>query len=215
MAPTEKDNTVSEPARFTEDELALIADKEFFRRKLEVSEKIRAAFTELRNDLLDHMKPERYLAPQGVDFTEGKLSGGEKHYDLPYLFLDFPRRFSREFIFAYRSIFWWGHHFLFTLILSGEHLSEYQSRAFAGWDGLAAREDWIAVTPDPFEWRRGEEFFRRIRPGGPGGLEDALRQLPFLKLIHFVPFDDPRVKDDRLVQTGFETFRDWEFVISR
>ena len=215
MASTEKDDTVGEPARFTEDELALIADKEFFRRKLEVSGKIRAGFTELRSDLLDHMKPERYLAPQGVDFTEGKLSGGEKHYDLPYLFLDFPRRFSREFIFAYRAIFWWGHHFLFTLILSGEHLSEYQSRAFAGWDGLAAREDWIAVTPDPFEWRRGEEFFRRIRPGGPGGLEDALRQLPFLKLIHFVPFDDPRVKDDRLVRTGFETFRDWEFVISR
>ena len=37
MASTEKDDTVSEPARFTEDELALIADKEFFRRKLEVS----------------------------------------------------------------------------------------------------------------------------------------------------------------------------------
>ncbi|MDP6087786.1 MAG: hypothetical protein QGF68_17340, partial [Nitrospinota bacterium] len=61
MAPTEKDDIVSEPARFTEDERVLIADKEFFRRKIEVSGKIRAAFTELRKELLGHMKPERYL----------------------------------------------------------------------------------------------------------------------------------------------------------
>ncbi len=206
---------MSESIRFTEAERALIADKEFFQRKLAISEKIRTAYKQLREELLSHMKPERYLAPQGVDFTEGKLSGGEKHYDLPYLFLDFPRRFSKKFMFAYRSIFWWGNHFLFTLILSGEYLSEYQSRAFAGWEDLAARDDWIAVTRDPFEWRREEEFFQRIRTGGPGALEDTLRKLPFLKLIHFVPFDDPGLEDGRLVRTGLETFRDWEFVISR
>ena len=201
--------------RLGEEERALIADKGFFERKLAVSNKIRTVFAQLRDDLGAHMKPERYLAPERVDFTEGKISGGEKHYDLPYLFLDFPRRFSREAIFAYRSIFWWGHHFLFTLILSGEWLPEYRDRTFQGWEALAVRGDYVAVTDDPFEWRHQDEFFEVLPPGGPGPLEETLRNLPFLKLITFVPFSDPRLEAGALVQIGLQTFRDWEFIFTR
>ncbi len=206
---------MGEEIRFAEDERSLIADKVFFQRKQAISEKIRAAFSQMRDELRSHLKPERYLTPDGVDFTEGKLSGGEHHYDLPYIYLDFPRRFSKEFIFAYRSLFWWGHHFLFTLILSGELLPEYQERAFSGWDRLAARGDWIAVTPDPWEWRKDEEYVRPIQTREAKALKKAAGELPLLKLIHFVPLDDQRLEDGRLVLTGIETFLDWEFVISR
>lgn len=204
-----------EEIRFAPEERSLIADTIFFERKQAVSQKIRAVFSRVREGLLAHVKPERYLAPDGVDFTRGKLSGGEHHYDLPYIFLDFPRRYSRESLFAFRSLFWWGHHFLFTLILSGDLLPGYRERLFSGWNRLAARGDWIAVSPDPWEWRMTEDHVRRVRREGKNALEPAVRELPFLKLVHFVPFDDRRLEEGRLAQTGIETFRDWEFVITR
>lgn len=200
---------------FSEDELNLIADKDFFERKAAVSKKIRGAYAQLRDELEAHMKPESYLAPEGVDFTQGKISGGEKQYDLPYLFMDFPRRFSKEGIFAYRSIFWWGHHFLFTLILSGELLPEYQKRVLQGWKGLAARKDYVAVTDDPFEWRHQDKFFQVAPSIGPGPLEKALGDLPFLKLITFIPFSDSRLKTEALVKVGLQTFQAWEFIFTR
>ena len=200
---------------FSEDELNLIADRNFFERKVAVSNKIRGAYAQLRDELKDYMKPETYLAPEGVDFTQGKISGGEKQYDLPYLFLDFPRRFSKEAIFAYRSIFWWGHYFLFTLILSGELLPEYQKRISQGWKGLATREDYVAVTNDPFEWRHQEKFFRVAHSISQEPLEKELRNLPFLKLITFIPFSDPRIETGALVKIGLQTFQDWEFIFTR
>ncbi|MFQ5691414.1 MAG: hypothetical protein ACE5IM_00020 [Nitrospinota bacterium] len=206
---------MSDEIRFADDERALIADKVFFEKKRAVSEKIRSVFSQVRDGLARHMKPDRYLAPEGVDFTKGKLSGGEHHYDLPYIFLDFPRRFSRTDIFAYRSLFWWGHHFLLTLILAGDLLPEFRRRAFSGWDRLAERGDWIAVTPDPWEWRMGEEHARRVRTGETEALERTVSGLPLLKLIRFIPFDDPRVEEGLLARAGLETFRDWEFIISR
>ncbi|MFQ5912880.1 MAG: hypothetical protein ACE5JS_06835 [Nitrospinota bacterium] len=206
---------MNEEIQFAESERSLIADKIFFERKQAVSEKIRRAFSQIRDELRTRLKPQRYLAPEGVDFTKGKLSGGEHHYDLPYIYLDFPRRFSKEHIFAYRSLFWWGHHFLFTLVLAGDLLPEYQKRAFSGWDRLAARGDWIAVTADPWEWRLDEPYVRLIHPGGTEALEKVVRELPLLKLIHFVAFDDRRLQEGRLARIGIETFLDWEFVISR
>jgi hypothetical protein len=204
---------VNEEIRFGEEESSLIADKIFFEQKQKVSKKIRTAFSQIRDELRNSMTPERYMAPEDVDFTQGKLSGGEKHYDLPYIYLDFPRRFTKEYIFAYRSLFWWGHHFLFTLILAGDLLPNYQKRVLSGWDRLAARGDYIAVTDDPWEWRKDEEFFRLVQSADTESLEKTILELPFLKLIHFIPFDDQRLEEGLLVNIGVDTFRDWEFVI--
>ena len=206
---------MSEKIRFGNEESSLIADKVFFERKREVSRKIRTTFSQIRDELRTSMTPERYLAPEGVDFTQGKLSGGEKHYDLPYLYLDFPRRFTKEYTFAYRSLFWWGHHFLFTLILAGALLPDYRKRVLSGWDRLAARGDHIAVTDDPWEWRKGDQFFRLIRSADTESLEKTTFELPILKLVHFVPFDDQRLEEGLLARTGVDTFRDWEFVFLR
>ncbi len=206
---------MNEKIRFSKEESSLIADKIFFDRKREVSKKIRTAFSQIRDELRNSMTPERYLTPPEVDFTKGKLSGGEKHYDLPYIYLDFPRRFTKSSIFAYRSLFWWGHHFLFTLILAGDSLPDYQKRVLSGWDRLAARGDYVAVTDDPWEWRKDDGFFRRIQSAETESLEEGIVRLPFLKLTHFIPFDDKRLEEGLLVRTGIETFRDWEFVFLR
>lgn len=202
-------------SRFREDERQLISDREFFERKLAITEKIRDIYSDLRGRLKEVLRPEAYLAPPGVDYTQGKLSGGEHHFDLPYIFLDFPRLFSRSAIFAYRSIFWWGHHFLFSLILSGDLLPDYRERFLLGMERLLGRGDFLAISLDPWEWRGGEENVQAIIGANRAKVVEALRQHPFLKLIRFIPFDHPSLSRGNLAEEGVQAFLAWEFIFCR
>ena len=206
---------MSMDSRFQEDERQLISDRGFFERKLAITEKVRDIYSDLRGRLKEVLRPQAYLAPPGVDYTQGKLSGGEHHFDLPYIFLDFPRLFSRNATFAYRSIFWWGHHFLFTLILTGDFLPDYWERFLLGMDRLLGRGDFLATSLDPWEWRGGEENVQPIHAMNRARVAEVAGQHPFLKLIRFIPFDHPALHRGTLTEEGEETFLAWEFIFCR
>ncbi|MFN5334377.1 MAG: hypothetical protein ACK5BV_04225 [Bacteroidota bacterium] len=59
--------------------------------------------------------------------TSPKISKGEKYEGLPYIILDFPRVFSKQDVFAIRTMFWWGKYFSVTLHLKGTFIQQYQS----------------------------------------------------------------------------------------
>ena len=48
-----------------------------------------------------------------------KISKGENYEGLPYVIMDYPAYFSKENIFAIRTMFWWGNFFSVSLHLSG------------------------------------------------------------------------------------------------
>lgn len=50
-----------------------------------------------------------------------KINKGENYRLFPYVIMDFPAVFSKENIFALRTMFWWGNFFSVTLHLSGEY----------------------------------------------------------------------------------------------
>jgi hypothetical protein len=56
-----------------------------------------------------------------IQCLNGKISRGENYQLLPYIILDYPSYFSRNNIFAVRTMFWWGNFFSITLHLSGDH----------------------------------------------------------------------------------------------
>ena len=201
--------------RFREDECEFISDRAFFDRKLVITEKIRGIYSDLRDHMKEAFRPEAYLVPAGVDYSKGKLSGGDHHFDLPYVYLDFPRLFSREATFAYRSIFWWGHNFLFTLLLTGDLLEGYRERFLRGMDPLLDRGDFIATSLDLWEWRQGEENVQPITAMNRARVADVAGQHPFLKLIRFIPFDHPTLSRGTLAKEGLETFQAWEFIFRR
>jgi len=57
--------------------------------------------------------------PGFTDNSAAKISKGENYEGLPYVIMDYPAYFSKENIFAIRTMFWWGNFFSVSLHLSG------------------------------------------------------------------------------------------------
>src|SRR5258708_37260851 len=104
------------------EELKLISDADFFRRKNEITHKIEGSLAVLGENISDILQMHVKNIPSGILKIAPKISQGERYLELPWLILDYPRIFSEEDIFAFRSMFWWGKHFSFTIHLSGKYL---------------------------------------------------------------------------------------------
>lgn len=188
-------------------ELRLVCDREFFRAKAVITEKIKAMLIELRQRLAAELDPARYVAPEGVDWTVGQLVKGEHLDDFPYLYLDLPKFFSNEDKFAYRTLFWWGHHVVCALILEGRHLDRYTQRLLARYGSLADRGLYLSMTPTPWEWRRAPEVLIELTASNEAAVADALGERRFVKLQRFIPFDDPSVANGGMAEAAVTTFR--------
>ena len=54
-----------------------------------------------------------------------KINKGENYRQFPYVIMDFPAVFSKQNVFALRTMFWWGNFFSVTLHLSGTYKDLY------------------------------------------------------------------------------------------
>lgn len=57
-----------------------------------------------------------------------KVNRGENYKGFPYLVMDYPRIFSKAHVFAFRTLFWWGHFVSCTLHLKGDFLKDFSDR---------------------------------------------------------------------------------------
>jgi len=90
--------------------------------------------------------------PDELNLTSGKISRGENYQLLPYLVLDCPTFFSKDDIFAYRTMFWWGHFFSFTLHLQGKYLEKYRPSLVKNIDLFDPETTYLSVGPTPWEY---------------------------------------------------------------
>ena len=103
-------------------ETELIKNKEWILTKHSVINKVYKLFGELNEIYKKISEQEEPFLPEFYKSTGGKISKGENYEGLPYVMLDYPALFSRENIFAIRTMFWWGNFFSITLHISGEKL---------------------------------------------------------------------------------------------
>jgi len=94
---------------FTSDEVAVLADRDFFRKKAAISIKIKHVLEQLHHRLEAEIASQPLLAPQGYDPQARQFVKGEHLEDFPYQYLDFPRFYTREDKFAFRSLVWSDH----------------------------------------------------------------------------------------------------------
>lgn len=107
---------------FTARELEYLSDRDFLLTKRRVIDKVVHSFAELEKDLKQLVITCGYQFPPDAFLQAGKISKGENYRGLPYVILDYPRLFSHDAIFAYRTMFWWGNFFSNTLHVSGSAL---------------------------------------------------------------------------------------------
>lgn len=137
---------------FEDDEIALLSNPRLFEQKLRATEKLKDLMEQIRTVLLEDIRPHDLLAPSTTDFLKGQIAKGENYEGYPYVMLDFPKQFGKESIFTFRTLFWYGHSLIFSMIVAGTYLQTYRRNFEHHYDGLCEANLYIGVD-DVWDWR--------------------------------------------------------------
>ena len=192
---------------FSERERRLIADAGFFPAKAAITDKVKTMLLQLRDELKAELAAARLPAPEGIDLERGQIVRGEHLLDFPYQYLDFPKYFAQGDMLTFRTLFWWGHHVTFALILGGRDLDRYKGNLLRIYDELADRDLHLLMTETPWEWRRGDDYLLPITRRKRAQVEAALKERPFVKIHRVIDFDHPAFAEGKIVTEGREVFR--------
>lgn len=184
-------------------------------RKETVIQKVKATFLKVKEAITHDLSPAGYLAPEGTDFTQGQLAHGDRFHGLPWVYLDFPKHFSKEAIFAFRSFFWWGEGFIFAFILGGPHLDQYKANLVHGYDRLADLGLRLSLAEDPWEWRQDHGYTLELTRADRPAVEATLPGRPFLKLQSVLGLEGPTLSQEAIVQAACRTFEKCSPVVKR
>ncbi len=135
----------------------------------------------------------------------GKVSRGENYLGLPYLIADAPRFFTKEDVFAYRTMFWWGHDFSCTLHLEGQPLERFRERVASQTSTWDALQTWICVHDTPWEYHFEPTNYQLWGALSAAQREQHLFQKDFLKLSRRLPI----AQWEQLPDFGFDTLQAW------
>ena len=192
---------------FTEEECRLIGDEQFFLQKAQIMKKIRALLDGLYTELRADVTGGHLLAPPSFDLTKCQFVKGEHLEDYPYQYLDFPKHFEGDEKFTFRSLFWWGHHFVFAMIMEGAALLQYKQNLINRYHEVAGRDLHLSLSHSPWEWKQGEGYTVPVTHDRKSEVAAVLAGRRFFKLSRFVRHDDPLVIGGRLIEVGRDTFR--------
>ncbi|MDR4461562.1 MAG: hypothetical protein MRJ67_13775 [Nitrospirales bacterium] len=192
---------------FTADELTLLADQEFFRKKATISAKIKQILENLQQRVEAEIALQPLLAPEGFDPQARQFVKGEHLEDFPYQYVDFPRLFTREAKFTFRSLIWWGHHIVFALMIEGPLIKQYRRNLFNRYAAIADRDLCLCLSPSLWEWKSGPGLTLPITRGRRSEIAATLDHRTFFKIARFLPMNDPVVHTGTIVDEGLKTFQ--------
>ncbi|HIE66274.1 MAG: hypothetical protein ABGX83_04170 [Nitrospira sp.] len=198
---------INTPVHFTIEEHALIQDTHFFETKATVSQKVKTLLLQLHFELKEELREISFLAPREFDPENYQFVKGEHLQGFPYLYLDFPKFFKGQEKLTFRTLFWWGHFFVFSLILEGEYLHQYKRNLLDHYIALANQGLFILMTDTLWEWRLDSNTLLEIRKDNKKEVSAALENRPFLKIHRYLVFDHPALKEGTVIEEALQTFR--------
>lgn len=139
----------------SQEELNLVQDTHWLLTKNNIIEKTKQLFGRLADPLQDKVAGHMEKLPQAVLLFSPKIFKGEYYQGLPYVMLDYPRIFSKDDVFAMRTMFWWGNFFSVTLQLKGSYQQLFGPVLMQYREQLANDGFCVAVSND--EWRHDFE----------------------------------------------------------
>lgn len=105
-------------------EMELVNNTQWIFTKQMIIDKVYHIFGQLHEEYKEIVLKEKKILLLDIQKPGGKIAKGENYNGLPYLILDFPAIYSKENIFAVRTLFWWGNFFSISLHLSGEYCKQ-------------------------------------------------------------------------------------------
>ncbi len=185
----------------TKRELEIIQDAPLLLAKVSAIDKIILLMNDLRTKLQSNSILQEFKLKEAININHGKISKGEKHQNLPYVVLDFPSHFDKKDIFTFRTIFWWGHEFSFSLLLTGKYKDSYAPRIMQQLDTLAQKDFYWCVNKSPWEHNFSAENYQAIHLAYQTIAQYDSSQLPFIKISRKLPIDQWEVFSTYGIQT--------------
>jgi hypothetical protein len=139
------------PISLTPEEFTVLSDRDFMPRKQQVCLKVEQLLGDLQQRLEPAVQTQAGVLPAAVAQTPGKLSKGENYQSYAYRLLDYPRVFSGEDMFNFRSMMLWGHPFGFHLMLAGQYREALLPQLLAR-RGLLDEGFLLSAQPQPWIW---------------------------------------------------------------
>jgi hypothetical protein len=174
----------------TEEEALLLNDNLFL-----VKQELTRQLSELLGDCSNAIRKDLEINPGRVPAealqSTPKISKGENYLGRPWMILDYPRVFSKEDMFAFRTLCWWGQGFSMTLLLKGRYLDQLLGSLIVNAPILSNGGFRVGVAGDPFIHDFTQENIRSLEqfpePGKAiGGLA---AEHGFIKLVKLLPLE--------------------------
>ena len=185
-------------------ELKTLKEQEFFRVKHDLTIKISELFNQLKQVIKEDTKHIKFTYPKKVDIISGKISKGERYNQLPYINLDFPKYFSKEDVFVFRSMFWWGNFFSFTIHLQGKLLDRYRIVLKSNLKLLRNKDIYFCVNASPWNYTFKPSNYKLIDKISERELKDLIASRPFIKLSRRTLINQRSAK--KIIAIGLKTY---------
>jgi hypothetical protein len=179
-----------ETVSLTAEEQALVVNAEWLHLKNSVLQKVMTLMGQLQLALQAHPVTSIFPFPGPTLQGGGKISRGERYKELPYIILDYPRFFSKDNIFAFRTMFWWGHYFIATLHLAGEEKERFSNAIAGAWQQLAEHQFQVYLQEDPWEHDLEDENYKLISAIPVLEFKQLIARRPFIKLAKPYSFEE-------------------------
>jgi hypothetical protein len=168
-------------------EQQLVTNYDWILTKNDIINKGKLLLSDIQEEYKKTLSDLSFTLPEELNKAGGKISKGENYKGLPYLLLDYPGYFDKENIFAFRTMFWWGHFFSVTLHLSGKYKQRYENSIERKIGENIYRDYFISIADD--QWQHGFEpdNYKAVNEIRAADINNNLLQNAFIKIACKLP----------------------------
>lgn len=195
---------------FSKEELEVLQNKRFFEVKKSATQSLQRLFAELE-DQLNPLILENKVLSSLLNGKRGRIFKGENYRDLPYVNLDYPGLFGKESVLAFRTLFWWGNGFSFTLHLAGNNWENYRESILRNLHILKGKGFYVCVNPNsPWEYHYEQSNYRALDESGSEEWIEEIRSRSFFKISRRMDLNEYK----NLIPFGLETWKLLEKILN-
>jgi hypothetical protein len=167
--------------RLSAKEMRMVQDSKIILTKNAILQKVKEMLGDLQ---------EQYHLAAGEKIGNSaspKISRGENYKGLPWLMLDYPRKFEKGDVRAIRTMFWWGNYFSITLHLSGRSKDFSEPALLDAVSQLKQAGWYICVSDKEWEHDLAKGNYRPIDSLNRRKFEKTIIGKDFVKLSMKIP----------------------------
>ena len=166
-------------------EVKLLNTVDIFLHKPAIMKKAEANLTALKQEVIKTLSQAPHPCPPESDIVKGQIVRGENLKGFPFISLDMPQMFSKSQMFTYRTLFWWGHNLIFSLILKQDNQDPLiekliQLKEHPEWEDIQ-----LAIAPTPWEWEKDMKNFIPLFGASEIKIRDTINSVKYIKLCRF------------------------------